>query len=245
MHRVMQPNLATPNRKRRCRLSTARDFLRRLHRTRDGSAGARASASTEQRIDEEQDAPPASAQESSAAEYLSAPQDFRPPSELVGLPMPTLLFATLDHVYLDLRALAGTGLVLYVYPGCGDPGSPEEKEDRLRHRTFAGLRHSFADAAPGVAIVALTSLNPLEQFRRNSQIIWSTMEQHAGCPHHLVPDETWQAAQELGLPTFELEGRSFYEPVTIIARGYRIRMVFHPADKGQDPHQALAWLRAH
>lgn len=177
------------------------------------------------------------------SDYLSAPQDSRPPSELVGLQMPPLLFATLDRKYLDLSALSGPGLILYVYPGCGEPGSPEEAMDRLRHRTFAGLRCSFDDAMPGATIVALTSLNPVEQFRRDNHIVWSCMDEHPGCPHLLVPDETWHAAQELGLPTFELDGRSFYEPLTLIARGHRIRKVFHPADNGQDAHQALAWLR--
>lgn len=169
-----------------------------------------------------------------------------PPGDLVGAEFPTLLFGTLDHKFLDLRSLAGQGLILYVYPGCGSPDSVEAKDDRLRHRSFIGLRCSFADAMPGATIVALSSLSPLEQFRRDAAMVWSCLEEHEGCcPYRLVPDETWQAAQELGLPTFELEGRSFYEPVTIVARNYTIEKVFHPAKAGSDAHQALAWLRAH
>jgi len=227
---------------RRCGWRSARDFIRRLQQ---GSDPHVSDITSEEQACGQVDAPPAEAGDEHAFERLPAPQEHIPPGELVDREMPTMLFGTLDHGYVDLRALAARCLVLYVFPGCGEPGSTEAETERRRHRAFAALRSGFAAAMPSGEIVALTSLSPLEQFRRNSEIIWRCSDEQAACPHHLVSDDTWQAAQELGLPTFELDGRTFYEPVTIIACGLRIRKVFHPAEAGRDAHQALTWLRAH
>lgn len=161
--------------------------------------------------------------------------------------MPSILFNNFDRRFLDLSEIAARGLVLYTYPGCEQ--SPEDglaslHADSVQHRTYSVLRKQFAEALPGGALVAISSISPTLQFHQSPELAW---EQDEGAPfeHFLVSDEALQLASELGLPTFQHEGQVFYKRLALIARGSRIERVFHPVTAGQDARQALTWLQLH
>ena len=57
---------------------------------------------------------------------------------------------------------------------------------------------------------------------------------------------TWRSPRPraLGLPTFEVEGRTFYKRLTLIAVETRIVKVFYPVfPPDRDAADVLAWLR--
>lgn len=170
------------------------------------------------------------------------------PEALTGCELPTFLFDRHDRRDLiDLRALSMLGLVLYIYPGSraiSSDGSERRVPDSLQHEAYRSLRSSFAEVIPHGAIVALSSLSRIEQFRCDPQLALEQLESQ-DFAHHLITDEGCYLARELGLATFECAGKQHYERITLIARGGRIETVLHPVDPETDASQALACLRAH
>jgi peroxiredoxin len=169
------------------------------------------------------------------------------PQALAGAEMPSILFNNFDRRFLDLGEIAATGLVLYLYPGCehSPADGPESLHaDALQHRTYTCLRKRFAELVPDGALVAVGSISPTLQFHLSPELAWE-QDEDAPFQHYLVSDETLQLAEELGLPTFQHEGETYYERLTLIARAGRIQRVFHPVTPGQDARQALTWLQLH
>jgi peroxiredoxin len=167
------------------------------------------------------------------------------PQALAGVEMPAIMFNNFDRRFLDLREIAAHSLVLYVYPGCerspGD-GAASLGADAMQHRTYCALRKRFAEAMPGGALVALSSISPTQQFHQSPELAWD-QDEDAPFQHYLVSDETLQLAEELQLPTFQHDGETYYERLTLIAHEGRIQRVFHPVTAGQDARQALTWLQ--
>jgi peroxiredoxin len=169
------------------------------------------------------------------------------PQALAGADMPGILFNNFDRRFLDLQEIAAAGLVLYVYPGCEDSpadGRESLQADTVQHRTYTVLRKQFARLMPDGALVAVSSIPPTRQFHLSPELAWE-QDEDSPFQHYLVSDETLQLAEELGLPTFEHEGETYYERLTLVARAGRIQRVFHPVTPGQDAHQALTWLQLH
>jgi hypothetical protein len=169
------------------------------------------------------------------------------PRALEGLAMPGVLFNNFDRRPVDLGKIAAAGLLLYVYPGCED--LPPDSEagvagDVLQHATYEALRERFAEAMPGGALVALSSIPAWLQLHHSPDLAW-LQDRETPFEHYLISDETLQLAEELCLPTFEHKGNRYYQRLTIVARGGRIQRVFHPIVPGQDARQALAWLQLH
>ena len=169
------------------------------------------------------------------------------PHALSGVEMPGIMFNNFDRRFLDLREIAAHSLVLYVYPGCehspGD-GPASLGADEMQHRTYCVLRKRFAEAMPGGALVALSSIPPTQQFHQSPELAWD-QDEDAPFQHYLVSDETLQLAEELQLPTFQHHGQTYYERLTLVAHKGRIQRVFHPVTAGQDARQALTWLQLH
>lgn len=161
--------------------------------------------------------------------------------------MPSLLFNNFDRRFIDLGEIAAGGLVLYLYPGCERSpadGTESLEADLLQHRTYSMLRGRFAEVAPNGALIALSSISPTQQFHQSPELAWD-QDEDAPFQHYLVSDEMLQLAQELELPTFQHEGETYYQRLTLIARAGRIQRIFHPVSPGQDAHQALTWLQLH
>lgn len=188
---------------------------------------------------------------STSAEPLSAARPAAPkpgsPLSLAGATMPSILFNNFDRQFLDLREIATRGLILYAYPGCEESpaeGTDSLQADALQHRAYSALREQFSEMVPGGALLAVSSISPTLQFHQSPELAWD-QDEDAPFQHYLVSDETLQLAGELGLPTFRHGEDTFYERLTLIARGGRIQRVFHPVRAGQDARQALTWLHLH
>lgn len=195
------------------------------------------------------DASPSSGDSATGAQSATALPDPAPisPQALEGIEMPAILFNNFDRRFLDLRELAASGLVLYVYPGCERSpadGAGSLAGDDIQHRTYGVLRKRFAETMPGGALVALSSISPTLQFHQSPELAWD-QDEDAPFQHYLVSDETLQLAEELRLPTFEHEGEIYYERLTLVARAGLVQRVFHPVVPGQDARQALTWMQLH
>jgi peroxiredoxin len=143
---------------------------------------------------------------------------------------------------VGLRDAAAGTLVLYVYPATGVPGRPlpEGWDDIPGARGCTPENCAFRDHAReldelGVTVHGL-SAQPLDEQREFAE--------RERMPYPLLNDTELALARELDLPTFEVEGRSLYKRLTLIARGGRIEKVFYPVfPPGEHAADVLASLR--
>ena len=63
-------------------------------------------------------------------------------------------------------------------------------------------------------------------------------------PHVLLSDDRLELAEEMGLPTFEVDGMCRYERLTLIVRDGRVEKVFYPVpDPAAHAAEVAQWLR--
>jgi peroxiredoxin len=144
---------------------------------------------------------------------------------------------------LDLREVTHRLAVIYLYPRTGIPGAPLPdgwEEIPGAHgctpQSCAFRDHVLELAAYGVSVFGLSSQSLAEQreFAQLEQI-----------PYPLLSDPSLRLAETLGLPTFEADGRRFYQRLTFLAREQRITKVFYPIfPPHQNASQVLRWLAA-
>jgi peroxiredoxin len=172
---------------------------------------------------------------------LPAPVDDGGADGLVGKPVPD--FALPSTLAGDLSlADAGAGLlVAYVYPMTGTPGRalPEGWDDIPGARGCTPQSCAYRDALVefrelGADLVGISAQSPAEQaeFAAREHI-----------PYPLLSDDGLRLAEALGLPTFEVEGRTFYRRLTFVATAGRIVKVFYPVfPPDRDAAEVLGWL---
>lgn len=137
----------------------------------------------------------------------------------------------------------GRWLVVYVYPGTGVPGRPLPPGWMDHPGAFGCTAQScaFRDHAAeldeaGADVVGL-SAQPLSEQRE-----FAARER---IPYPLLNDAGFAVADALGLPTFALGGRRWYERLTLVLRDGRVEKVFHPvAEPAEHAAEVLAWLRS-
>jgi peroxiredoxin len=140
--------------------------------------------------------------------------------------LPDLAFPSTSGGDVGLREAGAGTLVLYVYPATGTPGvsMPEGWDDIPGARGCTPENCAFRDHARELTELGATvhglSAQPLEEQREFAE--------RESMPYPLLNDSDLRLARELGLPTFEVEGRSLYKRLTLIAREGRIEKVFYP-----------------
>jgi peroxiredoxin len=195
---------------------------------------------------------------SMSADYSQLPADLPVPVDdgaadgLVGREVPELaLPATMsapDGSGADaapdplLADLATDLLVAYVYPMTGTPGRalPHGWDDIPGARGCTPQSCAYRDALAdferlGAAVVGISAQSPAEQaeFAAREHI-----------PFPLLSDDGLRLRDALGLPVFEVEGRTLYRRLTFVAAEGRIVKVFYPVfPPDRDAGEVLAWLR--
>jgi peroxiredoxin len=176
-----------------------------------------------------------------SADYSQLPADLPVPVDdgaadgLVGRELPDLdLPATMEVPRVRL-------LVAYVYPMTGTPGKalPHGWDDIPGARGCTPQSCAYRDALAdferlGAAVVGISAQSPAEQgeFAAREHI-----------PFPLLSDEGLRLRDALGLPTFEVEGRTLYRRLTFVATDGRIVKVFYPVfPPDRDAAEVLAWL---
>jgi peroxiredoxin len=145
---------------------------------------------------------------------------------------------------LRLAALTTRLLVAYVYPMTGTPGRPLPHgwDDIPGARGCTPQSCAYRDALGeferlGAALIGISAQIAAEQaeFAAREHI-----------PFPLLSDEGLRLAAALGLPTFEVDGRTFYRRLTFVAAEGRIVKVFYPVfPPDRDAGDVLAWLRGY
>ncbi|HVW45442.1 MAG TPA: peroxiredoxin, partial [Solirubrobacterales bacterium] len=135
-------------------------------------------------------------------------------------------------------------LVAYVYPMTGTPGRalPEGWDDIPGARGCTPQSCAYRDALAefrrrGADLVGISAQTPAEQaeFAAREHI-----------PYPLLSDDGRRLADLLGLPTFAVEGRTFYRRLTFVAAAGRLIKVFYPVfPPDRDAARVLAWLDDH
>jgi peroxiredoxin len=187
---------------------------------------------------------------------LPVPKDDGAADGLVGRSLPDLALPSTGgaRVFPDLPAsqdglarladLAARLLVAYVYPMTGTPGRalPDGWDDIPGARGCTPQSCAYRDALAeferlGAALVGISAQNAAEQaeFAAREHI-----------PFPLLSDDGLRLDAALGLPTFEVEGRTFYKRLTFVAVEGRIVKVFYPVfPPDRDAAAVLAWLRGY
>lgn len=174
---------------------------------------------------------------------LPVPVDDGAADHLAGATVPALSLPATDGSTADLADLASAVLVVYAYPQTGVPGRPIPAgwDDIPGARGCTPQSCAFRDSsteldALGAAVVGV-SAQPLDEQRDFAA------REHI--PYPLLNDSGFALARELGLPTFELEGRSYYRRLTFVAHAGRIAKVFYPVFPPQrNAADVTAWLRS-
>ncbi|HWM64092.1 MAG TPA: peroxiredoxin [Solirubrobacterales bacterium] len=175
---------------------------------------------------------------------LPVPEDDRGADHLRGTAVPSVVLDATEGKRVDLATVATGGtLVVYVYPQTGVPGQPGPAGwDRIPGaRGCTPQSCAFRDSARDLADLGATvfglSAQPLEEQREFAA------REHL--PYPLLNDSGFRLTEELGLPTFEADGRRYYRRLTFVAREGWMAKVFYPVFPPQDnAADVIAWLQA-
>jgi peroxiredoxin len=175
-------------------------------------------------------------------EGLPAPEDDGACDHLPGRMLPQLTLESTQGP-LSLRALSQDLLVLYVYPRTGRPGRPmpagwdEIPGARGCTPQSLGFREAYERFGELGAAVAGLSAQPLEdqeEFAERNAI-----------PYPLLADPGLRLAGALGLPTFEVEGRTLYKRLALVVEACAVERVFYPVfPPDENAAEVLSWLES-
>jgi peroxiredoxin len=157
---------------------------------------------------------------------------------LVGRGLPPVVLESYEDGGLQLREYAvPLPVVLYFYPG--SPTSPAENYvelmDSAQHRAFRDHQQDLEARGYRAIGISSESLSAQRMSALRNRV-----------PHRLLSDPRLELAQSLGLPTFAVAGRSWYERLTLVASGARIEKAFFPvASAARSAAQVVAWMTMH
>ena len=175
---------------------------------------------------------------------LPAPSDDGACSHLTGIQVPSLARPSTSGTDIDLAELRGR-VVLYVYPMTGLPnvalpdgwdGIPGARGCTPQSCAF---RDHFSDlvAAGAGHVFGLSSQDTAYQREAAERL---------QLPFPLLSDWNLALTQALGLPVFEVEGRTLLKRLALVIDEGHITKVFYPVfPPDRNAADVLAWLRTH
>ena len=172
---------------------------------------------------------------------LPAPEDDGAADHLLGSAVSDLRLPSTLGGSVDLADAAQNRLVVYLYPRTGKPGEPSPNgwDDIPGARgctpQSCAFRDSLAEfAALDATVIGISAQIPEEQreFAEREHI-----------PFPLLSDSDLRLADELSLPTFEVEGTTLYKRLTFVVEAGKIVKVFYPVfPPDRNAADVLAWL---
>lgn len=176
---------------------------------------------------------------------LPEPQDDGAAAHLPGLRIPNLTLQSTTGSPVRLNSLGDGRTVIYVYPLTGRPDqelprgwdaipgargcTPEACSFRDHHEELLGAGTS--------RVFGLSSQD--SDYQRE-------VVDRLHLPYQLLADPELTLADQLRLPTFEVDGRRLYRRLTLIVRDGAVEHVFYPVfPPNRHAEQVLDWLKSH
>jgi peroxiredoxin len=173
-------------------------------------------------------------------EGLPAPVDDAACDHLPGMLLPSVSLRSTTGELMDHSALAGTSVV-YCYPLTGRPDLvPPFGEDEIpgargcTPQSCAFKDHHADLQALNARVFGLSAQDTGYQQGAAERL---------HLPFVLLSDEKLEFTGALNLPTFEVEGKTLIERLTLVVRNGRIEEVFYPVfPPGKNAEEVLEWL---
>jgi peroxiredoxin len=173
---------------------------------------------------------------------LPIPMDDGLCSHLTGLSIPDVNLISTSGITVNLAQVKGL-MVIYCYPKTGKPNHhlpegwiqiPGAAGCTPQSCSFRDHYHEFQDL--DVKVFGISTQSPEDQAEASQRL---------HLPFELLSDESFEFAEGLGLPIFEVEGRKLIKRVTLIVKDRRVVKYFYPIfppDKNID--EVLAWFQS-
>jgi len=175
-------------------------------------------------------------------EGLPVPEDDGGADHLSGAEVPALVLDSTSGP-VDLAELCRERAVVYVYPRTGRPGvDPVPGWDEIpgaRGCTpqSCGFRDHAGELAQLGALVAGVSAQSLDEQLE--------LAERLAISYPVMSDPELRLRDELGLPTFVVEGHELYKRLSFVAERGRIAKVFYPVfPPDRNAAEVVAWLHA-
>jgi peroxiredoxin len=173
---------------------------------------------------------------------LPVPEDDGAADHLLHARLPSVALPSTPGAPVDLAEASEQTLVLYVYPQTGTPGrpSPAGWDEVPGARGCTPENCAFRDHAQDLSSLGATVLGLSAQALEEQR----EFAERERIPYPLLNDSEFRLTEELGFPTFEVNGERYYRRLTLIARDGRVVKVFYPVFPPQEnAGQVVAWLR--
>jgi peroxiredoxin len=174
---------------------------------------------------------------------LPVPEDDGAADHLLGTDVPDVSLPATTGGTIDLAAVAGDLLVVYVYPRTGKPGEPSlpgwdaipgARGCTPQSCAFRDRADRFTARGAKVLGVSAQSLEDQRELAEREHI-----------PYPLLSDSGLELAKTMRLPTFDVAGMRLYRRLTFVASEGRIEHVFYPVfPPDRNAADVLAWLDA-
>lgn len=174
---------------------------------------------------------------------LPEPEDDGAATHLTGSVVPSVTMPSTTGESIALDRIGSPRAVVYIYPMTGRPGRPLPTDWNLipgaRGCTpeACGFRdHHDELARLGAEVFGLSS-QPTEYQAEAAERLQ--------LPFPLLSDENHELAEQLRLPTFEVDGLRLYKRLTLVLWAGAVEHVFYPVFP-PDAHagRVLQWLEA-
>ncbi|MGH2908090.1 MAG: peroxiredoxin [Solirubrobacteraceae bacterium] len=182
------------------------------------------------------------------SDYTQLPDDLPVPVDdggadhLRGTAMPSVTLASSDGGEVDLGALGGGLTVIYIYPMTGTPGValPEGWDEIPGARGCTPESCSFRDHYAELRAAGAGAVYGLSTQDADTQV---ELAARLELPYPVLADPELRLDAAIGLPSFEADGVTRYQRLTLIVSDGAIEHVFYPVFP-PNTHAAdvLAWL---
>lgn len=181
---------------------------------------------------------------SSVWDDIPEPRDDGEADHLPGNAVPSVTLHATDGRSVDLSTLTGP-VVVYCFPKMGRSADEPDPDGWKSIPGAYGCTEescSFRDHYR-----ELTELGVTAVFGLSLQSVDHQREARARVepPFEFLSDADREFTDELGLPTFEVEGETFNERLTLVLQDGHVEHVFYPVfPPGEHAEEVIRWLEA-
>lgn len=175
---------------------------------------------------------------------IPAPEDDGASQHLTGLVVPSLTLPATDGAFIDVSQLHGR-TVIYAYPLTGQPGValPNDWDEIPGARGCTPQSCAFRDhfsELKGAGAAHVFGISTQDTAYQREAV------DRLHLPFTLLSDADLAFTMALGLPVFNVEGRSLLKRLAMVIDAGQITKVFYPVfPPDQNAADVLAWLKEH